>query len=148
MKLRLNKSQTSCRIKLWGRPAVLSMLLLSCPCLPQAKWSSKLRDCSKSINWIFIEVTECGIVENLLLLQCKDRLAGPLCGHLETTPPEDVEKVRKGTLVIHHWSLWWRSQRTCWLLTAQLYYTLMATSLGTFVEIGYLDKCIISHIDC
>lgn len=47
-------------------------------------------------------MTECGIVENLLLLQCGDRLAGPLCGHLETTPPEDVEKVRKGTVVIHH----------------------------------------------
>lgn len=47
-------------------------------------------------------MTECGIVENLLLLQCEDRLAGPLCGHLETTPPEDAEKVRKGTVVIHH----------------------------------------------
>lgn len=47
-------------------------------------------------------MTECGIVENLLLLQCEDRLAGPLGGHLETTLPEDVEKVRKGTVVVHH----------------------------------------------
>lgn len=47
-------------------------------------------------------MSECGIVENLLLLQCEDRLAGPLCGHLETALPEDVEKVGKGTVVIHH----------------------------------------------
>lgn len=52
-------------------------------------------DCSRGVNWLFTEVTECGIVENLLLLQCEDRLAGPLCGHLETTPPEDVEKSPK-----------------------------------------------------
>lgn len=44
------------------------------------------------------------MVENLLLLQCEDRLASPLCGHLESSqsPPQDAEKVQKGTVVIHH----------------------------------------------
>lgn len=80
-------------------------------------------------------MTECGIVENLLLLQYKDRLAGPLCGHLETTPPEDVEKVRKGSVVIHHLVAVAEVAEDALLVHCAVVLHSPATSLGTFVEV-------------
>lgn len=61
-----------------------------------------LRVCSRSINCLFIEVTERGIVENLLLLQCEDRLAGQLLGHLESSRVCVHQRTLKKSVVIHH----------------------------------------------
>ena len=50
-------------------------------------------------------MTERGIVEKLLLLQCESRLAGPPRGHLESSlrsPLKDAEEVLKGSFVIYH----------------------------------------------
>lgn len=48
----------------------------------------------RSINCLFIEVTERGIVENLLLLQCEDRLAVHFVATLRAVSSEGRWKKR------------------------------------------------------
>lgn len=83
-------------------------------------------------------MTGCGIVENLLLVQCEDRLAGALCGHLETgrLQQKDAEKVRNGTVVIHHVvTVAAAVIEDTLLVSGPLFSTLTATLIGTPVQL-------------
>lgn len=64
-------------------------------------------------------------------------MAGPLCGHLETgrLQQKDAEKVRKGTVVIHHVVTAVAVIEDMLLVSGHLYCTLTATLIGTPVQL-------------